>query len=166
MGRIRSALRAYALVSDDPADVVALTDRKVQHFEIGEIATVAVAMTRAPYDEFHIASAGHLPPIVAAQAGPASFADIDIGPPLGAGVRDQRWPRTTVALARGSVAVLYTDGLVERRGEHLDTGLERLRAAVVADEPSALCQAVMGAVVGRMAPADDIAMLAMRRTPS
>ena len=57
----------------------------------------------------------------------------------------------------------YTDGLVERRGEPIGVGLERVRAAVSAKDPSALCDDVMASVVGSYVPEDDIALLAVRR---
>ena len=50
MGRLRSALRAYALVAGTPDEVLSLTNRKVQHFEVGQMATVAVAVLSPPYD--------------------------------------------------------------------------------------------------------------------
>jgi serine phosphatase RsbU (regulator of sigma subunit) len=68
-----------------------------------------------------------------------------------------------IALPVGAVLLLYTDGLVERRGESLDLGLQRLASALVADEPETVCQKVMAALVGGETPGDDIALLAMRR---
>ena len=66
MGRIRSALRAYTLLDLPPEEVLRLVDRKVDHFEIGTIATVACAVTDPPYDTMTVALAGHPPPVVAA----------------------------------------------------------------------------------------------------
>jgi serine phosphatase RsbU (regulator of sigma subunit) len=163
MGRIRSALRSYALITDSPSEVLALTDRKVQHFEVGQMATVAVAVIRSPYDAVELAIAGHPPPVIAEVSGPASLVEVEVGPPLGVAFGDQRWPATSFAFRPGSVLVLYTDGLVERRGEDLDVGLERLRAAVAADHPQAVCQTIMGALVGNHAADDDVALLAIRR---
>ena len=64
MGRVRSALRSYALLSGDPAEVLELTSRKVQHFEMETIVTAVCATASPPYHEFRIASAGHPPPLV------------------------------------------------------------------------------------------------------
>ena len=59
MGRIRSALRAYALLDVAPETVLDLVDAKVQHFEMQTFATVVCAVTKPPYDEVSIAVAGH-----------------------------------------------------------------------------------------------------------
>jgi serine phosphatase RsbU (regulator of sigma subunit) len=127
------------------------------------MATVAVAVLRPPFDEVEVALAGHPPPVLAEAGGTASFLTVDPGPPLGAGLGMHNWPTQVVPLAPGGVVVFYTDGLVERRDEDLTVGLERLRAAVVADGPAVVCQNVMRAVIDKYAPGDDIALLAMRR---
>ncbi|MEY2571681.1 MAG: phosphoserine phosphatase RsbU/P, partial [Acidimicrobiaceae bacterium] len=163
MGRLRSALRSYALLGVTPDEVLRLTDRKVQHFEVGQMATCAIAVVSPPYDRASIVLAGH-PPIVAASPGqPATFIDATAGPPLGVGM-DLPWPVTTVSLAPGDVLFFYTDGLIERRDESLDQGLDRLRSAVTAAPPEVVCQQVMAAVIGAREPQDDIAILALRRS--
>ena len=76
MGRIRSALRAYTLLdAPAPERVLDLVDRKVNHFEIGTIATVACAVFDPPYDTMTLAVAGHPPPVVAVPGLPAAFAE-------------------------------------------------------------------------------------------
>ena len=71
MGRIRSALRAYTLIDAPPERVLDLVDRKVNHFEIGTMATVACAAIDPPYDTMTLAVAGHPPPVIAAPGQPA-----------------------------------------------------------------------------------------------
>jgi serine phosphatase RsbU (regulator of sigma subunit) len=66
-------------------------------------------------------------------------------------------------MTRGSVLVGFTDGLVERRGELLDEGFERVRRAVSATTPAAVCNQVMSAAMGRYVPDDDVALIVMRR---
>jgi serine phosphatase RsbU (regulator of sigma subunit) len=61
------------------------------------------------------------------------------------------------------VLCFYTDGLIERSGQLIDEGLERLRRAVVAESPEAVCAAVMGDLVGSEPARDDIALLTIRR---
>jgi phosphoserine phosphatase RsbU/P len=73
MGRMRSALRAYALETRDPADVLARLDRKMQHFEPDAMATVLYAVFERDLGQAHISVAGHLPPVIALP-GPASTA--------------------------------------------------------------------------------------------
>ena len=163
MGRVRSTVRAYALEEYPPDDVLGLVDRKVQHFEVDTMITLECAVSRPPYDQFQIVSAGHPPPILAMSDQPATIVDIDVRPPLGIGSGRQPAP-TTLSLPRGGVLVLYTDGVVERRGEGLDVGLERLRAAVSADEPEGVCRTVMREMVGSYRPEDDVALVVVQRT--
>ena len=163
MGRVRSALRAYALLGGTTAEVVELTSRKVQHFEIGTMVTVICASSSFPYHHFEVASAGHPPPVVAPPCQPTQLADVPIGPPLGLSHSSGR-TSATVSLPPGAVMLLYTDGLIERRGEDLDVGFERLRAAVHAGDPEVVCRHVIRQLVGAAGPADDVAMVAVRRT--
>ena len=76
MGRMRSSLRSYALQSRDPAEVLALLDRKMQHFEPAAIATVQYAVMVPALDEVRISSAGHLPPVIAIPGQAAQLADL------------------------------------------------------------------------------------------
>lgn len=164
MGRLRSTIRSYALLGGPPEEVLNMTDRKLQHFEPGEMATVACAVLTPPYDTVRVSLAGHPPPLLAAGGAPAGFMDIDPDPPLGAGVFDRA--ATPAALPPGGVVVLYTDGLVERRYDSLDERFERLRGAVSADRPSVVCRTVMERMLGDDAAEDDVAMLVLRRAPA
>jgi phosphoserine phosphatase RsbU/P len=162
MGRLRSTIRAYALEGHSPEKVLELADHKLEHFEPGDIATVACAVTSPPFAEMCIASAGHPPPVLARPGAGAAFLDIGAGALLGAGWHLGR-TSTTVPMPRGAVLFFYTDGLVERRGEALDTSLERLRSAVVAGEADVVCHTVLDRLVGSAVPEDDIAMVAVSR---
>ena len=162
MGRIRSALRAYSLLGVSPEEVLDLVDRKVRHFEMGTFATVVCAVTKPPYDAVTIAVAGHPPPVIAAPGQPAAFVDVRISPPVGTG-RDLRREAVTVPLPPGAVMVLYTDGLVERRGQVLDVGLERLRTTVTTAAADTVAREVMHRLVAEAAPIDDIALVVIRR---
>ncbi len=161
MGRIRSAIRAYALLGRGPHEVLELTDRKMNYFEVGNMATAAVAVLPPPFDEALIALAGH-PPFAIARPGAAiGFVEARPGPPLGL-LGDRPTP-LSVPMPRGGVLVGYTDGLIERRLESIDVGLERLRAAVTTDPPVLVCQNVMAAAIEGHIPEDDIALIALRR---
>ena len=163
MGRIRSTLRAYTLLELPPEEVLRLVDRKVDHFEIGTIATVACAVTAPPYDTLTIALAGHPPPVISAPNRPAEVAAIRPGPPLGCGLGN-RHASTTLDITPGTTVALYTDGLVERRGEPIDVGIERLRAAISPAHPSEVTAALMHRLVGTAITHDDIALVVFRRT--
>ncbi len=164
MGRVRSALRAYALEADDPADVLQRLNRKLVHFEAGEMATVLYAQVDATFELVQVSSAGHLPPLLIPDDGPAHFVDLTIDPPIGIGSRVKR-TSTKVELPPGSRLCLYTDGLVERRGEVIDLGLDRLRDAARAEPAGAVVATVMAQLVGRSVLDDDIALLVLERLP-
>jgi serine phosphatase RsbU (regulator of sigma subunit) len=164
MGRMRSALRSYALEFPDPADVLAKLDFKMQYFEDEVMATVCYAMLEPASGLVRLSSAGHYPPVVAAAGQRGVLADIAVDAPIGV-ADDVRRRVTTLTLSPGAVLCFYTDGLVERRDRHVDIGLDRLCQVVSARSPEALCVSVMGALIGREHPGDDIALLALRWYP-
>jgi phosphoserine phosphatase RsbU/P len=165
MGRMRSALRAYALETRDPAEVLDKLDRKMQHFEPGAMATVLYAVADPGLERVHISLAGHFPPIVARPGEAAKLADIPPGMMIGLAPGARRRV-TTLNVAPGTLLCFYTDGLVERPGEVIDDGLARLCQAIPAAPPEAACATVMGALIGREAARDDIALLMLRRQSS
>ena len=162
MGRIRSALRAYTLIGEPPERVLDLVDRKVNHFEIGTMATVACAVIDPPYDTMTLAVAGHPPPVIAMPGRPASLAKVAVSPPIGTTFACPSRSSTTIKLAPGSVVALYTDGLIERRDEPIDVGLERLRKALTPGPPDRVARDIMRDLIGATAPRDDIALVVMR----
>jgi sigma-B regulation protein RsbU (phosphoserine phosphatase) len=162
MGRIRSALRAYSLIADTPEEALAMTDRKVEHFEIDMFATVVCAVSSPPFDRFRIATAGHPPPVIAGPGQAARLVDVSVDLPLGV-ARGQVRTAVEASLPAGGVLLLYTDGLVERRGENLDLGLTRLRGSVSAGDPETVCRDVLRDLVGSSSPTDDIAIVAVQR---
>ena len=87
MGRVRSALRAYALEYGDPAEVLTRLDEKLLHFEAGEMATVLYAVLDRDHRTARLACAGHLPPLLLAADGRSDFLDLAVGPPVGVGAR-------------------------------------------------------------------------------
>jgi len=165
MGRMRSALRAYALETADPAGVLAKLDAKMQHFEPGAVATVAYAVFGPGLDRVHICSAGHYPPVIASPGQSAELADVPPGLLIGAAPGVQRQV-AMIGISPGTLLCFYTDGLIERRGQPIDDGLDRLCQAVTAEPPDAACAAVMAALVGSEPARDDIALLMFRRQPS
>jgi serine phosphatase RsbU (regulator of sigma subunit) len=165
MGRVRSALRAYALETSDPAEVLARLDRQMQHFEPGCLATVAYAVFNPGLDRMHICLAGHHPPVIASPGHPAKVADLPAGLLIGAAAGARRQV-TSVEISPGTLVCFYTDGLIERRDHSIDHGLARLCQVVKAQPPDAACAAVMAALVGSEAAHDDIALLMFRRQPA
>ncbi len=162
MGRMRSALRAYALQTTDPAEVLRRLDRKIQYFEGGSLATVLYAVVNHERSAVTISSAGHLPPVYAPPDGPAVVVparqDLLIG-------LDAAATRHVISmpLQPGAVLCCYTDGLVERYDEIIDDGIERLRARLRAGPAEALTASVTRALAGSQPRRDDTALLTMRR---
>jgi phosphoserine phosphatase RsbU/P len=161
MGRMRSALRAYALETLDPAEVIGRLDRKMRHFEPDAIATVSYAVIEPALDRMHVCLAGHFPPVMARPGQPAELTRIAKGLLIGVAPGTQR-EVTTVPIPVGALLCFFTDGLIERPGHSIDDGLDRLRRAVVAKPPEAACAAVMGALVGSESVRDDVALLMIR----
>ena len=165
MGRVRTAVRAYALLGSSPATVLELSDRKCQHFEFGTMVTAICATSTPPYDEWQVATAGHPPPMIAAPGEVPWLVELPVGPPLGA-ARDVKRSGTTVALPDEALMLVYTDGLVERRGEAFDSGFDRLRAALRPDAAKDACRRVLHDLIGSQSPDDDVALVAIRRAAS
>jgi serine phosphatase RsbU (regulator of sigma subunit)/anti-sigma regulatory factor (Ser/Thr protein kinase) len=163
MGRLRSAVRAYAMLTEDPAQVLGWLDRQVGHFEHEVMATVLCAVAEPGHAGLTLSSAGHPPPVIAQPGGSSALVDMPADPPIGLGGRRRR-RNTTAALPAESTIVLYTDGLVERRGEQLDLGLQRLVDAVVPGPAETVCATVMSRLIGSEPTTDDVAVLVLSRT--
>jgi phosphoserine phosphatase RsbU/P len=162
MGRMRSALRAYALEFADPADVLRKLDRKMQYFEPGDVmATVSYATLDPDSGRLRISSAGHFAPVIAGPGQRGAVSEIAVDPPIG--VTDCS-PRqvTTLALVPGAVLCFFTDGLVERRDKPIDDRIAQLCQMVMPGPPEDVCISTMQALVGSQSPGDDIALLILR----
>ncbi|HVA76128.1 MAG TPA: GAF domain-containing SpoIIE family protein phosphatase [Acidimicrobiales bacterium] len=162
MGRTRSALRAYALLDLEPGEVLALTSRKISYFEPEILATAVCAVSDPPYREFRIASSGHPPPVLASPSTGTQLLDLPVGVPLGS-PSEAEAQCATFTLEDGALLLFYTDGLIERRGEHLSEGLRRLQELVEPVHPEVLCLRVIHGMFGLDSPPDDVAMVALRR---
>jgi sigma-B regulation protein RsbU (phosphoserine phosphatase) len=164
MGRMRSALRAYALEVTNPAEVLSRLDRKMQHFEPGALATVLYAVIEPGLGRVDISSAGHIPPVLAAPGQPAELADIPADLMIGV-APDACRHVASIEMRPGALLCLCTDGLIERKEYPLDDGLARLCGAITTRSPEAACSAIMAALVGNEPVRDDIALLVFRRLP-
>jgi sigma-B regulation protein RsbU (phosphoserine phosphatase) len=173
MGRLRSALRAYALDHDDPAEVLHRLDRKICHFEPGALATVLLGIAAPPYTTWSFSSAGHHPPVVGGPGVPPAVAAILPDAVLGFLPETPRHS-TTVEVPVGGFACLYTDGLVERRPapqrsvvHALDENTDRLvRALGHPGDPEMRCIRALAEVVGDQDVEDDIAILVAQVDPA
>lgn len=162
MGRLRTALRAHALQTADPADLLTRLDAHVRHFESGVMTTVLCAVVSPRHDRLVLSCAGHPPPVATSPDMPVGLVEVPPDLPLGIGpARPRR--TTTLPLEPGHGLLLYTDGLIERRGVPLDTGLDRLCAAVRPGPADAVCGKVMFELLGADRADDDVALLMVVR---
>ncbi|MGV9564316.1 PP2C family protein-serine/threonine phosphatase [Streptomyces sp. NPDC003480] len=165
MGQLRSALSAACLVAEGPAralDVLGLYARTIDGAENSTVATTFIDWgTRT----ITYSSAGHPPPALLHRDGTVEFLDQATDPPLGA--RPRHMPRIQAAAAfhEDAVLALYTDGLIERRHEDIDTGLARLADSLAhhqANDPENLADAVLTDLLPSGDATDDTALVIVR----
>ncbi len=169
MGQLRAALGVTALQAADAADAIGILDSYAKHVPGAYCATVAFAIVD-PIDHLvTYASAGHVPPLLVTPDGTATYLSGGRSWPLSVDAAVRRAPAASALLPPGSLLLLFTDGLVERRREAMDVGLERLRALVAENwnlPLRRLKQAIFSALVDDAdeAAGDDIALVAVRTT--
>jgi hypothetical protein len=162
MGQLRVALRAYAIEGHSPAVVIQRLDQVVEELE-EELATVVYLEYDPATAALRYANAGHPPPLLIAPDGSARMLTDGLSPPLGC-LLGQVTAEAKVEVEPGSTLVVYTDGLVERRGADLELGLARLREVAAAGDRTDLdefCDLVL-AEMDADNRGDDIALLAAR----
>lgn len=167
MAEIRTAFRAYLNEGHDPSSAMELLNDLLVSMGRDRTATLAVAQLDLETSELLAVSAGHPPAVLVTPDGGTQLIEPRHGLLLGIkrGVKfySQRYP-----FPAGSVLLLYTDGLIERRDESLDEGLERL-AAVAADaaqrEEDSFADRVYRSLIEQASSEDDIALLAVEWLP-
>lgn len=164
MGRVRSALRAYALETTDPAEVLSRLDRKIQLFEPDAFVTAAYAVINPEQTAATMSIAGHPRPIALDTLGGGQMVQAPIDLPLGAVANAPRGS-VTIDLLPGSGLLFYTDGLVERRYQPIEEGIGKLLAGLTNDGAEVLCANVTSSLLHNEAGTDDVALLALRLIP-
>ncbi|GIF70317.1 hypothetical protein Ais01nite_83520 [Asanoa ishikariensis] len=163
MGQVRAALRALALTDPEPTSVLTGLDRLVA--SLGEEARTDELFVTVAYAVIErdglltVATAGHPPPLIRHAGGGADYLDVPVGTPLGLGGARRS---AAARLEPGSTLLLFSDGVVERRGLDLGAGLEKVAATVGAangGDPRSLCAVACAAVGGTTD--DDVAVLAV-----
>jgi len=170
MGRLRTAIHTLAMLELPPAESLQQLD-ELMH-TLGErephFATCAYAVYDAVSGECEVAVAGHLPPLLVHPDGSNELLDVPPAPPLGVG--DGEVESRQFKIEDGSLFVLYTDGLVENKGQDISDGLARLRGIFGPGSPTRLledlCKATLDGVYSDH-QRDDIALLIarLRRLP-
>lgn len=162
MGQLRTAVRAYARLDLPPHEVLQLLDGLAAEIDANQIATCVYAIHDPNEGRLVYASAGHLPILVRDEDGTVQRADEPTGPPLGTG----GWIHASgsIALPPGSTAVLYTDGLVERRDEDLDEGIAALERALsgATGTPQVVCDRLVRSAGVTPDHDDDVAVLVLQ----
>jgi PAS domain S-box-containing protein len=168
MGRLRAA--TGALIPDGPprpGEMLSAIDRCARGRGGVDFVTATGVVLDPATGRLSFASAGHPPPLLVRPDGTTRWLDTAGVPPIGQ-LDIVDWPHDEVEFAPGSVVVLYTDGLVERRDASLVEGMDRLRAAadilVAGTDLAASLDTLLAAMLDGAASDDDVIAVALRRT--
>jgi serine phosphatase RsbU (regulator of sigma subunit)/anti-sigma regulatory factor (Ser/Thr protein kinase) len=167
MAEIRTALRAYLVEGHGLAEVVSMLNDLLVSMGRKRGATLSILQLDPGAEELEAVVAGHLPPLLVDPDGHTRLLEQRHGLPVGVHSGHDyevcRHPFPT-----GSRLLLYTDGLIERRDEPIDEGLQRLTAAAEAAaqlDDSPLADGVYRALLDETPLEDDVALLAIESLP-
>ena len=166
VGRLRSALRAYALEGHDGARVVERLNRLLwTEAEASQMATMLYVIVDPAASAVRWVNAGHPAPLMIANGEPR-FLQGAGSVPLGV-LPFPTYAEVSAPMEPGSTLLLYTDGLVERPGENIDDGMARLAARVREgpEDPDELCDHLLATLVPAGGATDDVALLTLRNLP-
>ena len=164
MGQLRSAIRALAATGLPPGPLLDALDGFVSRHRVGRMTTVAYAQLDVDSGELLYACAGHPPPLLSGPDEKPSFLWEGRSVPLDSVAIDGPRRQGTAQLARGGTLLLYTDGLVERREQSLDIGLEHLLAEAGRHEGDDIAQMLTNVVRAMNDDhSDDLCLLAAHR---
>ncbi len=166
MAQLRNGMRAITLDALTPAQTVTKLNLLLETYIDVPFATLAYIALDPATGEVTVSSAGHPPPLVVCPDARTVWLEGEGGLPLGVDAGTPYGERTTT-LEAGSTIVLYTDGLVERRGRSIDEGLADLArvASEAPREPDAIVDALVEQLVGSQTRHDDVAVLAVQLDP-
>ncbi|WP_141581359.1 PP2C family protein-serine/threonine phosphatase [Actinomadura sp. WMMA1423] len=165
MGQLRAALGSTSRVAEGPAQALEALGLYARSVDGAEAATAVSVFIDWTARALTYSSAGHLPPALLNRDATVSFLDQATDPPLAAAFEHTSRRQADCAFAEGSVLVLYTDGLIERRREDIDTGLSRLAGSLVRhrhSDPEALADALLRDMLPSGGITDDTALVIMR----
>jgi len=157
MAQLRNALRCQAFLSESPAEALSKLSYYAAHADLGVFATVLYVVLDLDRRRLSWSHAGH-PPGLLRSAGTTSLLEGAGRPPIGF-LHEDPFPLYDIELPDDAMIVLYTDGLIERRGEMIDVGLERLRDTLLGKPVDGICS-VLRSVMDAESSEDDICILA------
>ena len=165
MAQLRSALRAYAFDGNEPWDLMTKLNLLLRRIDPGGSATLLYLEFDSDAGRMRLASAGHLPPLLR-RDGEATFVELPPAVPLGV-IANPVYDDLVLEAHPPMELVLYTDGLMERAGEALEDGFERLRAAGSPDSsgPDELADRLVSALLPEGAANDDAAVMVLAVHP-
>ena len=136
MGQVRSAIRAYAVAGQSPTEVLSSLDRLFDSLVEDRVVTAVVGTIDPSTGRVNLSNAGHPPPLILRADGQAVFCPMQRSLLIAAGLSGAPRPRDELVLESGDSLVMYSDGLIERRGESITGGMERLAltATVMAND--------------------------------
>ncbi len=169
MSELRTVLRAETAPDSEyarsPATSVDRLDRFAREYGTGFVATLLHGVLDPRTGVFTYVRAGHLPLAIVGVDRSVRFVDDEGSPPLGLGMGGEDRIDSTVVIPLGATLVLYTDGLIERRGETIDDGFNRLVAKLVEalDPLEGWCDQLLDDLAPAATTSDDVAVLLARR---
>ena len=169
MSRLRAAVGATALSQADPALVLSTLDTYAGTVQGARCATVAYALIDAENGTISYTCAGHPYPLLVGPDSDPVYLEDGRRTPVATARVNPAGSTAQADLPPGTLVLLYTDGLIERPGEGLDKGFERLKAAA-ADCAHLAVDDVCAELLRRMVPPDgyrdDVVVLALRPSHS
>jgi PAS domain S-box-containing protein len=169
MGQLRSASQAVLLRAPGPAEALADLDTFASRIPGAECASVFCAILDPAAGTVTYSCAGHPPPILVADGASYQLLDQARSLPLAMLPDDWRRSQATATLPPGATLMLYTDGLVERRNQSLDKGIDAAAVTVAEharDHPDEVADRVMSAMTPAAGYEDDVAVLIYRHPPA
>jgi serine phosphatase RsbU (regulator of sigma subunit)/transcriptional regulator with GAF, ATPase, and Fis domain/anti-sigma regulatory factor (Ser/Thr protein kinase) len=164
MGQVRTAIRAYAVAGQSPAEVLSSLDRLFDALVENRVVTVVVGTINPSSGAMQLANAGHPSPLIVHANGTTTFPSTESSLLIAAGLGGPERPARDLQLHSGDSLVMYSDGLVERRGELITVGMQRLAdtaASIASNGWPEKVAAVLATRLGDDERADDVVVLAL-----
>jgi serine phosphatase RsbU (regulator of sigma subunit) len=165
MGQLRASIATAVATNAEPEHAVGSVDR----FAMQGADTLGASLAYVLFDPYGAAryvSAGHVPMVLIRPGEPAVLMEDGRRPLLGFRVADEETASASFSFEPGDIVVLYTDGLIERRGGTIDDGLHRLLEAVEKSRdlsPQGICDSLLEQMAADYEAEDDVALLVVRR---